>query len=264
MSVEYKIVYTLSDNKKMLEELKYSILSAIKYVSKENIIVVFTPPSNLDDIHEIQKIATVYIKNKNIAKPFSIHPLDSNPIYNHYGDKIYIKDIDCPNILFLDCDTIIYNNPDRLFEGDFDFGGIATDLIPEQWQCKSGVINSLRRIYRLYKQEIHLWDGGSLIFKNDSHKKIGDEWLRIYSEERDKLDYAMKPNRKTYDQASLTPAIYKYKLKTKVFDDSYIKKVRNNWSIEDIKNEVIILHGNYIWDVLGIKEELDILWETLK
>jgi len=262
-SGEYKIVYSTSKGEKMIEELKYSILSARRYIGKEDIIVIFTPKYKDDDVEMIDKIATTIVKDENIAEPFSIHPLDENPIYKHYGDKIYIKDLDFANILFLDCDTIVYNDPGKLFDGDFDIGGIATDTIPEQWQYKSNAINMLRRVYMMHKKEVHLWDGGSLIFKNYAHKKIGNEWLRIFKEERKLLDYGMRPNRKTYDQTSLTPAIYKQNMKTKIFDDSYIKKVRGNWSEKTINKDVIILHGNYIWNVLGIKNELDTIWETL-
>jgi len=260
---KYKIVYTISNNEKMLEELKYSILSARRWLNKEDIVVIFTPPYDNNSIKDIERIATVFIKDNNIASSFSIHPLSPNPIIKPYGDKIYIKDINCPNILFLDCDTIIYNNPDRLFEGDFDFGGIATDTIQEQWQYKSNSLQKLKRVYKLYNTDCHLWDGGTLIFKNFSHQKIASDWLDIYENERNLMDYSLRPNRKTYDQTSLTIAIYKHKLKTKIFDDSYIKKVRGNWSEDDIDDNIILLHGNYIWNVLGIREELDGLWEDL-
>lgn len=247
----YKIVYTTSFEPHMISDLTDSILSTREFVDKEDIIVIFTPPiGEKDIISEISKIASIEIKDRNIGKSFALHPKDpTNPI-KHYGDKIFLTDIDSPNLLFLDCDTYIYNNPSKLFEGDFDFGGIATDLLPEQWQYKSNIQKITRNTFNLYNEDFHIWDGGSLVFKNNTHKLIKDKWIDIFNNRGDEMEYCMKENRKTYDQTSLVPALYGYNLRYRIYNSNEIRKVRGNWNKEDIPEDIIILHGNNIKQIL--------------
>jgi hypothetical protein len=260
--MKYKIVYTCSNNNKMLEELKYSILSARRFIDKESIEVMFTPEiPNLDVIHSLQKICNVRIYNKNINGTWAIHPEDPNNPRRHYGDKIYLCDTKAENVLFLDCDTIIYNDPSKLFEGDFDFAGMATDTYPWMWQYKSNRLSITKRVYKLHSDDVHMWDGGTLVFKNNCHKKIKEDWLRYYND-RDMMDYCMQPNRKTYDQTSLVPVIHKHNLKTKVLSEDEVMKCKLNWK-DRMSDNNIILHGNYIWKKLNMEKELENVWENL-
>jgi len=259
---DYVIFYTSNGcDEKLLIELKYSILSARRFLDKNKIKVFLHPPyrEDMDNIiSDITGIADVTFKYSHLTEPFAIHPL-SEKWKNHkryYGEKINVREIKEDNVILLDCDTIVYKNPDILFEGDFDFAGLAMDLIQEQWQYKSRILMPTKRVFKLTNNpDVHMWAGAYLVFKNGTHRLIGDDWL-YYFNQKYLLDFTCKPNRKTYDQSALIPAVHKHNLKIKILNDyGYIYNVRDD-SI-NINEDVIIIHGNNLSEKLCMKDELD-------
>jgi len=265
---DYKIFYSCNASEgKMLKYLFYSILSARKYINKEDVLVYLHPPYNNENtelIDKIKKISKVTNLDDYIGIPYSVHPKSDPNNKRYFGEKLNVINVDSDIVIALDCDTFIYKDPIILLEGDYDFGANATDLTKTSWQSKNNLIEIMRRVYKFkLSDEIHLWNGGTYIFKNRSHKKIGKYWLDIFNNDRNTLDYCMKPNRKVYDQTALSVATAKYRLKLKTFSDKVISEVRGKegkWSKDDIPEESVIVHGNGLADGIGMKEELDLFY----
>ena len=270
--IEFKIFYACNGyEENLINACKYSVLSARRFLDREDIIVSFHPPYDaemIDKIIEIDEFAIIELNQHHIGKPFNIHPLSDEWKDNdrYYGEKINIRDVDSENVLLLDCDTLIINELSPLFEGDFDFGGRAMDLIENQWQNNSNLIIPTKRVLRLIKNKnVHMWAGAYCVFKNNFHKLIGDEWLDYYNNKRDILDYTCKPNRKTYDQSALIPAVHHNTNKIKLLNDTgYILNLNAKYNKNDLDDDVIILHGNNLVDELDLREELDMLSKKLK
>lgn len=260
---DFKIVYTTGLKKRMLRDLKHSILSARRFVNKDDVIVIFTPPLDYSVIEEFKKYATVIVKEKNLTKPFKIHPWQENDYEGYYGDKLYVKDIDYPNVLFLDCDTIVYNDPTPLFEGDFDFGGASSDGIKNRWRTKQRVRQKLRYYFKIPpKNYFQIWNAGHLVFKNYSHQKIAEDWLKYFNE-KEKLKKACRKSED--DQFSISIAFgMRPEFKVKRFYEDKIFKI--GWysnSYKDMDDNVIIVHGDDLAENLNMIDELSKVEEKI-
>lgn len=266
--MKFKILYTCNCiDKWMRDGLLNSIISARRFVSKEDIVVIFHPP--LMDLDEIESMFLPYCDLRFIddilTTPFAIHPSRGKGSERWYGEKLRIKDFEDENMLFLDCDTIVRHHPKKLFEGDFEFGGCAMDLLPQHWQSRTNVRIRTKRIFKIPYELTHCWEGSCLIFKKHTHTKIGNEWLRVLEEDRYLLDLCQSPNRKTYEQSALIPVVARNNLKTKIlkmnkeifFRCSYV-------DVDSMNGDVIIVHGNDLASKLGIIDEIETLKEELK
>jgi len=163
-----KFVYTLSDSGKLVSQAIKSIKSLRKFVDRENIIVFYTPPRSKRNLRKLSKLAVVK-EVENISKPFVF---DKSRGYGRYGEKIHVCSVDCPNVIFLDTDTIVTKNPIGLLEGDYAFsarpGDANRDFDQNVWR------NMFRKIG---KEPIPMPNTGFMIFKHHCHKKIREDWL---------------------------------------------------------------------------------------
>jgi len=261
---KFKIVYTISDNEKMKADLMNSIESALNFVNGSDIIVISTPNHDYDLIDKLKEDVNVFIYNKNYTKPWRLHPYNKSEESKRYGEKLLITTIGYKNVIFLDCDTYIYNHPEILFDEDYDFGGSAIDY-PEKevtpWQMRRNVLDKIKFIYNLKGDNIHIWNGGHLIFRNFLHIKLHDIWLK-YFDDWDKLD-KVESGRHTFDQLSLTPALAELEdIKIKCFDVDKIMKTgwyRNSWKNYKFPKSVCILHGDNLKEHIEKGRELGYL-----
>jgi len=245
---KYKVIYTCGNNKKMLLDLRDSVESALKYISANDIIIIFSPPYNLDAVDEFKSMCKVIIKDKNITDAFCMHPHNNDCKPKLYGEKLWITEIPYKNILFLDCDTYINNDPVILYDGDFDFGGVAIDYPKKEkdpWQINQNILNKMIRIYKLNK-DAHLWNGGHLMFKNYLHNKIRDTWLKYFND-KDPMRLA-SPIKNTDDQLSLTPTLNCFKdAKIRIYNENEIMKTgwyKDSWYNYKFSDDICIFHGD--------------------
>ena len=205
----------------------------------------------------------VIFTEEELTTPFAIHPSRGKGAERWYGERVNVKNFDEENVILLDSDTIMLNNPKRLFEGDFDFRSCPKDLISRQWQHTSNLRIRAKRVFKLDYERTHVW-GGPQIFKNYAHKKICDEWLRTIEKDRHHMDYCMSPNRKTYDQLSLTPVIARSNLKIATLEPGEDVFFRCSYAdVDSLKDKVVIAHGNDLIEDLNLRSEINKLREEL-
>jgi hypothetical protein len=78
-----------------------------------------TPPRKKTTARELSKYGNV-IEARNITRPFVFDPARG---LGYHDEKIHLCEVDTPEVIFLDCDTIINKNIYDLLKGDFDFCG---------------------------------------------------------------------------------------------------------------------------------------------
>lgn len=193
-------------------------------MDKENIIVFFTPPRTEKSCLSLSKVATV-IKTENITNPFLFVSEREN---GRYCEKIQLCDVDSPNVIFLDTDTIIKKNPLELLDGDYDVSGRMDDsflhVFPNDW---------LSLFRKMGKDPIPYMNTGFLIFKNNTHKKIKDEWLKYANMDLPKIH----PFSYQKDEYALALTISGTKIKWLSFREHAYR-----WKREYLK-DTYVLHG---------------------
>ncbi len=219
-----KICYCISDVRSLVEETLQSIHSLNKFIDKENIIVFFTPPRTKKSYHNLSKFATV-IKTENITDPFMFVTDQEN---GRYGEKIQLCDVDSPNVIFLDTDTIIKKNPLELLDGDYDVSGRIDDsylhVSANDW---------LSLFRKMGKEPIPYMNTGFLIIKYNAHKKIKDDWLKYVNMDLPKIH----PFSYQKDEYALALAISGTKIKWMSFREHAYR-----WKREYLK-DTYVLHG---------------------
>lgn len=178
---EYKVVYSVSDNSDLIPRALDSIRSLRKFIGRDNVIVFYTPPASIENYQALSKLANV-IKTENITKPFDTRGYDEKGApkgVHRYGEKIHLCDVDFPNVVFLDADTIVKKDISPLLDGDFDFFArppkqINNTFNPKVWKMMFESIN---------KKPVPMFNAGFLIFKNYLHVRIRDIWLGYTNDE---------------------------------------------------------------------------------
>jgi len=169
-----KFVYTVCDKKKLVKEIVRSLKSIRRFIEKEHIIVFYTPPRSEKVFKMLSRYAVVK-PVPNITKPF-VFAKERGA--GRYGEKIHVCDVDCPNVIFLDCDTIIKKNPLPLLVGDFDVAvraGTANERFNREiWE----------KMFRSRGADpIPMPSAAFIIFKNYAHKDIKNLWLSLTNSE---------------------------------------------------------------------------------
>jgi hypothetical protein len=177
----YKVVYSVSDNADLILRALSSIKSLEKFVSKDNIIVFYTPPRSEKNQEKLSKLAIVK-EAENVTKPFDarvdrIDPRLRGP--QRYGEKVHLCEVDFPNVVFLDADTIVKKDISPLLVGDFDFCArapvqISSNFNPSVWKTMFANIN---------REPVPMFNAGFLIFKNYLHLRIRDTWLQYINDD---------------------------------------------------------------------------------
>jgi len=168
-----KFVYSLSDTRSFKLQVFNSLKSLSLFVKPKDIIVIVNPKSNSRGIRSLSRFCTVYQGN-----PY-YENLDLPP----FRYKIEMCDIDADNIVFLDCDTIIMDDPKELIDGDFDVMGRQEPCMAyegekrpswdqEEWE---------RQLKRFGKPTDSIaYNDGFIILKNGIHKKIKKDFIKYY------------------------------------------------------------------------------------
>lgn len=94
-----------------------------------------------------------------------------------YSNKLYVCEVDSPNVMFLDVDGCIHKDPRLLLEEDFDFAGKISpwnNSLNPDW--KIPIWNESFEVLDL-GDVIPCMTSACMIFKNWTHKKIRDTWF---------------------------------------------------------------------------------------
>lgn len=170
----FKVVYSVSDDSDLVTQTLDSIKTVRKFVSKDDIIIFYTPPRSKRNYEKLSKIATV----KNVPNITKLFIFDKKRGPRRYGEKVHLCEVDFPNVVFLDGDTMVKKDLSPLLGGDFDFSArfgrrSNREFDKNVWEQMFEVIG---------KQPIPMYNSGFMVFQNYCHKKIGKYWLRYINE----------------------------------------------------------------------------------
>lgn len=177
MSVNY--VYTVSDRAFLVSEACRSIKSLRKYADRNEIIVFLTPPGSASGRARLSELAIVK-EVDNLTKPF-VFKKERGPA--PYGEKVHLCDVNSPNVIFLDADTVVKKDLTPLLNGDFDFS--ARRQFPTREEETREVERKawLQLFRERGKKAIPMPNAGFMIFKNYLHSRIKEEWLRLVNDD---------------------------------------------------------------------------------
>lgn len=196
--------YTLSSRRSLAQEAIQSIKSLLNWVPASQIIVFYTPPRREDHRQALESLGVDVREVDNVTNPFAMGET-SKPSY--YGEKVRIGTIDSDTVVFLDCDTIVLDDPVPVLEGSFDFKARPGSYhVPKsEWKA----------LFDKYGEEFLDWmpNAGFMVFKNGTHKKIRTDWRKYIAEEielpssnvRHGEQYALALAISSYETAKMAP-----------------------------------------------------------
>lgn len=192
-------VYTLSDRCNMVKQAVKSLKSLRAFVKKDDINVFFTPPRKEKSLQKLSKYCNV-LEAPNITKPFVFDPGRG---LGYYGEKVHLCEVESPEVIFLDCDTIVKKNIFELLDGEFDFSARLGDNTAINWDVWSAFCREHGKTPR------PVFNAGFMIFKNCLHHKIRKEWFEFINGDIPKIH----PTTFTKEQYALVLALDGYKIR---------------------------------------------------
>jgi len=159
------LTYTFSDVMKLPDELYWSLKSASRFFTKNEIVVYYTPPRSEETLKRIEHYCTVKLV-PNISRTYKWLWMT-----HRCYEKTWIKLTDDEEVLFLDCDTLVLRNPKELFLKDFEVG--VRKMMPYfDWKNWKKILDN--------KSLPFVWMPlcAVILFKHYMHKDICEEWLK--------------------------------------------------------------------------------------
>lgn len=218
---DFMFAYCFSASGIQEREIGKSLKSLSRFVDKEHITVINTPPFIKDDA-TITRYA-VLEKRENITEAFRFNYRR----YSRYGEKFQCLNLKNKNLMFLDNDTFVKRNPLYLFEGDFAVAG----------RVDNGFLSmNLNEWYRYAK--IPMINTGVLVFKNYVHNSMFSQLV----EEVNRIDVP-RFHRGYYhkDQIVFSKIVGDAKMDLKYLNESDCCFI---WDAEN-KHDATITHGAF-------------------
>lgn len=135
-----KIAYTFSSVKNMPKDLLKSIKTTRSFVEADDIIVFYTPPREPEHIDMLENLGVDLRLREHRSRAFSMGKED---VKSYYTDKTWLCTVGDDQVIFLDCDTVVLEDPREILEGDFEFNARAGSFSSEKSE-KDGEENSKR------------------------------------------------------------------------------------------------------------------------
>jgi hypothetical protein len=173
-----KIVYTFSSVKNMPKDLLKSIKTVMYFVDPGDIIVFYTPPRKKKHVRMLENLGVDLRLKEHRSRAFSMGKED---LKSYYTDKTWLCTVDDDKLIFLDCDTIVLDEPRTILEGDFDFkarpGSFRSKKFDDKWSEEFEKRNLTPMDW--------MPNAGVLAFKNGSHREIEADWLKYLNSDFD-------------------------------------------------------------------------------
>jgi hypothetical protein len=153
----------------MPKDLLKSIKTLLNFAEPSDIVVFYTPPRQDEHMEFLESLGVDLRIRDHWGEPFKMGREDEP---SHYTDKLWICEIDEEEVIFLDCDTIVLEDPIQLLEGDFDFKAREDmyDLKNSGW----------RELFEKFgKPESWMPNAGVMVFKNGVLKNSREELERF-------------------------------------------------------------------------------------
>ncbi|PSQ45513.1 hypothetical protein BRD17_01205 [Halobacteriales archaeon SW_7_68_16] len=162
-----KYVYTFSSVGHMFITLVHSIKTLTDYVPPEDVIVFYTPPRDPTHREVVADLGVDLREVGNRTEAFAA--FDERP--SHYGAKTHLCSVDADRVVFLDCDTLVFDDPATVASGPFEFKARpGSARLGEDW----------RRLFDRFDEPLVEWmpNAGFLVFDDGLHREIESDWLR--------------------------------------------------------------------------------------
>lgn len=147
--------------------LDNSLESLSQFADPSDVEIIYTPPHNIDHIDDLR------------SRGYHVHENDSHRINWRSAMKLYLCDIRADNLIFLDADTVIYDDPRKLIEKhDFEFAArpdpmtISYGAMDQQIWCETYA--------NLGLDYLPVFTTGFDIFCNKLHRRIKDDWIDFW------------------------------------------------------------------------------------
>lgn len=228
--MERKFVYTLSSRRHMVFDAIRSIKTLRQYTDPENIIVFYTPPR--EENHQ------ELLENLDVDVRLRPHKADefravSQERPRHYGDKLYVCEVEADEVMFLDCDTIITADVNDVFRGNFEFAARPDNATRDgKWR---EFVDKLNRNALPWMP-----NAGLLVFKNGSQQRVERVWRKYINRTFD-VDIGVKNYQ---DQYSLAIAVGKLD-ERKLTDEEHVFE----WSDEPVASGTVHHMRRYDSDI---------------
>jgi hypothetical protein len=203
--------------------------AVVYLLSKNYFKMAINSISMLRKFNKQIKIICLIVDDTAIPESLNIEVVRVENINEKYflSNKSHLKNIDSKSVLYIDCDTFIFDDIEKVFEYKEDFCGCEN-----RWS---------------YKQKFNYFkplNGGVLLFNNFSHKKIYEDFnLKINNFENlyPKIsDWTKQIKNEWVKEEFLTSAIaYDLDLTINFFENKYVKIIEDIKDIDKIKDSII-------------------------
>ena len=171
--MDTEFVYSLSSEpypNYMVKDAIRSITTLKNWVEPEHIRVFFTPPCRNRDLEKIEGLGVKVEPIESVSDPFALNFLEKK---RSYGEMWNLCRSSAKTVIWLDCDTVISRDIWEVVEGDFDVKARAEKNMDgdEEW----------KRMFQRHGKPVmeKMINSGFVIFKNNTHKEIKDEWREL-------------------------------------------------------------------------------------
>lgn len=206
---DYSVFYTLSDVRGFPHLLDKSVKSIRRFIAPDSIIIVYTPPVNQKHIEKLRR------------RGYQVCVKPNPEVDWRFAAKNYLCEVETKDLIFLDCDTIIYKDiKELLTENNYSFAariGKTSSLGNQIWE------NTFKK---LGLRQLPMFNSGFLIFKNGLHHRIKDDWmkyLKMYLSGKLVLPHK---DRSMINQHALTLAISQHVPETNIW---YLDEAHHNY-----------------------------------
>lgn len=154
----------------MVKDAIRSIMSLRNWVDPDQIRVFYTPPRNAHDLEALRGLGVNVELVENEVEPFALNII-GEPI--PYGEMWHLCKSDADTVVWMDNDTIVAQNIWEIVEGDFDF-----KARPEEDKSND---SEWYEMFDRYGRKPMDWrfNAGFLVFKNNLHKEVKDDWKQF-------------------------------------------------------------------------------------
>ena len=162
-----KFVYTFSSVGDLRNQLLHSLKSLLHYTDPDDVIVFATPPLNSQDLDLIEQTGVDIRQKDHVADEFVAFDRPQ-----HYADKWHLTSVSADSIVFLDCDTLVFDDPHQLVSGPrFRAREGNASIDSGKW----------RAMFESLNEPLIDWmpNAGVLVFDNGLHQEIAEDWWRF-------------------------------------------------------------------------------------
>lgn len=171
MAEDFKIVYCFNGWKWIWRQLVLSLTTLRRFVD-DNIVVFYGPPRFQEHIEWLTPLCDLRL----VETPLHESDFLRKRVYfrkKFYGStmKLHAYNLDTPNLIWIDSDTVITGDVREILKGDFD-------VSVARWQNERSdtYMDELCEVTEL--PHINTMMAGFVVFKNHAHNKMKKHWLK--------------------------------------------------------------------------------------